>query len=33
MLFQEIKEQTFKLPQGDRLTLAIIESLQEQPES
>lgn len=33
MLFQELKEQVFKLPSSDRLALviAIIESLQNQP--
>jgi hypothetical protein len=33
MLFQELKEQVFKLPSSDRLALviAIIESLQTQP--
>jgi hypothetical protein len=35
MLFQEVKEQVFKLPPSDRLALvsAIIESLQDQPVS
>ena len=35
MLLQEVKEQAFKLPPGDRLALvsAIIESLQNQPTS
>jgi hypothetical protein len=35
MLLQEVKEQVFKLPPGDRLKLvsAIIESLQDQPVS
>jgi hypothetical protein len=33
MLLQEVKEQVFKLPPGDRLALvsAIIESLQDRP--